>query len=393
MLVISRHFGPRLAVAALSAALVGAACGGTSTASPSAPAPAPAATSTPAATAAGALKFPANVTFGHSFCYLNNEGMQIYHNSEIAAAQSLGWKTLQATASGNSPSQQLTDVNTLVTQGANVIAIVPCDSAAIIPAVQKAAAAGVAVVMIDIGAGGGKGISVVADEVQAGTLACQGLVPALKQARGGKASGSVVQIQGEITSDAAQGRTKGFEDCIKQDAPDVRIITVPTKFWNPTEGANGLQTTVAAHPDIVGVYMQSDTQYWTGTKRVLQDAGLLKKVGESGHVVVVGVDGGTGMLQGMRDGFADADVSQPKTTYFLQALPFAAIALSQGVDKLASIDTNAYKPLTVTVTADGGLYVKAPNILVTAATASDTGLWGNSTCSKEVKGCPTAPPK
>jgi ribose transport system substrate-binding protein len=356
----------------------------TATAAPATAAPTPAASS--AATPSGALNFPPNVVLGHSFCYLNNEGMQIYNNSTIAAATALGWKILPSTDSGNSPSQQVTDITTLLAQGVNVLAIQPCDSSAIAPGVAKAVEANAAVIMTDIGSVAGKAVTVVADEVQSGDLACQGLLGGLKKAQTGDPSGKVVQIQGEITSDAAQGRTKGFEDCLAKNAPGVKVITVPTKFWDPTQGTNGLQTTVAANPDVVGVYLQSDTQFWTGTKQVLQTAGLLKKVGEAGHVVVVGVDGGTAILQGIRDGYADADVSQPKTTYFMTGLPFISLAL-QG--KLDTVDPAAFAPLVIEKNAQGGITVRAPSTLATAANAADTALWGNSTCPKDVKGCPT----
>jgi ABC-type sugar transport system substrate-binding protein len=312
--------------------------------------------------------------------------MQIYNNSTIATATKLGWTIIPSTDSGSSPEQQLTDIETLLSQGVNVLAIQPCDSGAIVPGVTRAADAGVAVIMTDIGAVEGLATTVVADEIQSGALACQGIVDGLKAQHGGVASGKVVQIQGEITSDAGQNRTKGFEDCIRETAPEVTIITVPTRLWDPTEGANGLQTTVAANPDVVGVYLQSDTQYWTGTKQVLEGAGMLHKRGEDGHVVVVGVDGGTGILQGIRDGYADADVVQPKTTYFNIGLPFVALQLE---GKLQDVDPTAYAPLVIEKNDQGGITVKAPSTLATPDNADDPTFWGNSTCSSDVGACPT----
>lgn len=384
--------GPAAVVAAV--VLIVTAC--TGGASPAASGSAPAATS-PAASASAnasptasgsqsALNFPPGTKIAHSFCYLNNEGMQIYNNSTIAASQKLGFTIIPSVESGSNPAQQLTDINNMIAQGANILAIQPCDSSAIVPGVKAAADAGIAVIMTDIGAVAGKAVTVVADEVQAGLLSCQGMIDALKEQHNGTASGKVVQIQGEITSDAAQGRTKGFEDCMKQNAPDVTIITVPAPLWDPTAGVNGLQTTLGANPDIVGVYLQSDTQFWTGTKEVLQAAGKLHKRGEEGHVVVDGVDGGTAILQGIRDGYADRDTSQPKTTYFIIGLPFVQLLLEG--KSLADINPADYAPLVIEKNAEGGITVKAPNILVTPDTASDKTLWGNSTCSSDVTACP-----
>ena len=371
-------FGAMLVIAAM---IVSACTGpGTSTSQSGA-------ASAGASSGGSGLAFPAEVTIGHSFCYLNNEGMQIYNNSTIAAATELGWTQIPSVESGSSPAQQLTDITNLIAQDVDVLAIQPCDSSAIAPGVQAAAEAGIAVIMTDIGAVAGKAVTVVADEEQAGLLSCQGMVESLKEEHDGVASGKVVQIQGEITSDAAQGRTKGFEDCMAETAPDVTIITVPAPLWDPTAGVNGLQTTLAANPDIVGVYLQSDTQFWTGTKEVFQAAGHLFKKGEEGHIVVGGVDGGTAMLQGIRDGFADNVTSQPKTTYFITGLPFLSLLLAG--ESLDDIDPADYEPLVIEHNAEGGITVKAPNILVTPDTAADTSLWGNSTCSSDVSACPT----
>jgi ribose transport system substrate-binding protein len=163
------------AVLAVIVVLIASACTGAAT-----PTPPAAATGTPAASATTTgLEFPANTTIGHSFCYLNTEGMQIYNNSTIAASTKLGFKIIPSVESGSQPAQQLTDINNLIAQGVNILAIQPCDSSAIVPGVKAAADKGIAVMMSDIGAVAGKAVTVVADEVQAGLLSCQVMVDAL----------------------------------------------------------------------------------------------------------------------------------------------------------------------------------------------------------------------
>ena len=269
-----------------------------------------------------------------------------------------------------------------------MLAINPCDSQSIIPAVTKANAQHVPVILTDTGTLGGVAINVAANEIQSGQLACQGMINGLKAAHNGQVSGTVVQIQGDIAGTAGQDRTKGFEDCMKSKAPSVKIVTDPTK-WDPASATSELRISLSAMPDAAGVYMQSDTQFWTGTQQVLQSLGLLHKVGESGHVVVVGIDGGGGTLQGIQQGFVDADVSQPKTSYFNVALFFLKQAQAGTLNKVKAGDYSRYNLDVSYKPSDGGLWVLAPSTLVTAASATDSHLWGNATCDKDSTTCPT----
>ena len=367
----------------LATIVVAAACGGGSSAGGG--------TTTQISGVASGIPTGPSIKFGHSFCYLNNQGMQIYNNSPDAAAKKLGWTIVPSVASGPAPgsiSQQLTDINTLLTEGVNVLAINPCDSESIIPAVVKANAQHVPVIFTDTGTLGGIAVNVAANEIQSGQLACQGMVDGLKAQHNGQVSGTVIQIQGDIAGTAGQDRTKGFEDCMKSNAPNVKIVTDPTK-WDPQSATSELRISLSAMPDTAGVYMQSDTQFWTGTQQVLQSLGLLHKHGESGHVVVVGIDGGGGTLQGVTQGYVDADVSQPKTGYFNVALFF----LKQAKDgSLSQVKPGDYKQYNLDVSykpSSGGLWVLAPSTLVTAANAADTTLWGNATCDKDASTCAT----
>jgi ribose transport system substrate-binding protein len=348
-------------------------------------------TSTTVTGVAAGIPTGSSVKFAHSFCYLNNQGMQIYKNSPEAAARKLGWTVLPAVASGPAPgsiSQQLTDINTLLAEGATVLAINPCDSQSIIPAVVKANAQHVPVILTDTGTQGGIAINVAANETQSGALACQGLIDGLKAQHSGQLSGTVIQIQGDIAGSAGQDRTKGFEDCIKSNAPALKIITDPTK-WDPQSATAELRISLSATPSTVGIYMQSDTQFWTGTKQVMDSLGLLHKRGETGHVVVVGVDGGGGTLQGITDGYVDADVSQPKTGYFNIGLFFLKQAKDGTLAKVNPGDYTQYKMDVSYKASGGGLWVLAPSTLVTTANATSSSFWGNAKCDTDATTCAT----
>lgn len=330
-----------------------------------------------------------SVTFAHSFCYLNNEGMQVYNNEPLAVARALGWKVIPSVASGASPgsqSEQITQVRTLLGEGTTFLTINPCDSGGIVPAITAANRAGVPVTLTDTQAASGYQVSVTGDEVQHGAAACQGLIAGLKAQHGGKAVGPVIEIQGSLATSAAQGRTKGFAECMKKNAPGVKILIDATD-WSATEGATELKDTLGAHPNATGIFMESDTVFFTGTEQVLKSLGDWKKRGQAGHIAIAGSDGGGAILAAIRAGYADADVVGSKTAYF----PISLFFLKKLEEhKLGTVNRASLTALGLTVTTvpGGGLLVEVPGRLATPANANNPSFWGNSTCAVTYKGCP-----
>lgn len=329
------------------------------------------------------------VTFAHSFCYLNNEGMQVYNNEPLAVAHALGWHVIPSVASGASPgsqSEQITQVHTLLGEGTTLLAVNPCDSNGVAPAIAAANKAGVPVILTDTQAASGYQVSVTGNEVQHGYAACQGLIAGIRAQHGGKVVGPVVEIQGSLATSAAQGRTQGFAQCMHRYAPGVQIIVDATD-WSASEGATELRDTLGAHPSVTGIFMESDTVFFTGTARVLQSLGYWHKRGQKGHIAIAGTDGGGAILAAIRSGYADADVVGAKTAYFPIGLMFYGLLKSH---RLGSINKALLSKLGMKVSSvpGGGVVVEVPGSLATPKNAGNPAFWGNGGCAVRFQSCP-----
>ncbi|WP_223693837.1 sugar ABC transporter substrate-binding protein [Leifsonia poae] len=255
---------------------------------------------------------------GQKFSY-SQPAVDPYQSAEskgvMAEYARLGHGTIPATNANGSASQQLADVQTLVNQGASGIVMSVLDAQAIVPAIQYANKKNVPVVAIDEAPKGGKVSMIVrADNVKMGELACEQMGALVKAGQG------VVTLDGDPTSSNGRDRTDGFNECMAAKFPGVKLYHVATK-WSAATAATGLQTAFNQHDDVAGVYVQSDTTFYPTVLDTLKKLGKTAKVGESGHVALVSVDGGPASLAAIRSGQQDAVVEQPLSDYITFGVP------------------------------------------------------------------------
>jgi ABC-type sugar transport system substrate-binding protein len=143
-MIQKRLFGQLAIAVAVAAAL--AACGKKEEAAP-------------AAAAAPAAK---EVTVAYITNGNTNEGWTLINGGAKGAGAAAGVKFIELAAEKGELSKQLAIVEDMITRKVNAIAIAPVDSAGIAPAINKALAAGIAVVAVDTGITGAEITSYVA---------------------------------------------------------------------------------------------------------------------------------------------------------------------------------------------------------------------------------------
>lgn len=178
--------------------------------------------------------------------------------------------------------KQVDLVQTAVAQGYKAILITPADSKALVPALKAAADKGVLIVNVDnrldketvqaqkLDLGGYVG----ADNTAGGQLAGE----ALLEAMGGK--GDVVIIEGIRGVDNAESRKRGFTTAVQGK---LTIDDAQTGEWMTEKAQKVMQTLLAAHPDIGGVFCAND-QMAIGAIKAIEAAG------KKGQVKVVSYD-------------------------------------------------------------------------------------------------------
>jgi ABC-type sugar transport system substrate-binding protein len=263
------------------------------------------------------------------------------------------------------PAKQVGDISTLLAQSPSALIVNPVDAQAIVPGIQRANGQNVPVVAIDQAPAGGKVAMVVrADNVAMGATACQEMGKLLN------GSGTVLELQGALSSTNGLQRTQGFNDCVKQNFPNLKVVSQPTD-WQMAKATTNAQTVMSTQ-QIDGVYWASDF-FAPGIQKVLSGLDKWKKVGEPGHVPIVGIDATSQALDFIRQGYQDATVSQPLNLYAQYAVSYAKAAAAGTTFAEGPTDHDSTIKVTNGVPAD---LLKAP--LVTKDNVDDASLWANA---------------
>jgi ribose transport system substrate-binding protein len=246
------------------------------------------------------------LTIGYSTYTVENPAFAGIIQGMKSQAEKYGYKFLIAN-SNNSATQQIADVDNLISQGANYVIITPVDGAAVTPAVNSADAAGIPVIAIADHVVAPVTATYSMDHVEGGKLAGEEVVKYLTK-KYGTPKGNVVDIQGIAGIVATAEREKGFVDVLSK-YPDIKIVASADGGFN-TDKANEVMTAILpAQPDIDVVYGANDAETY-GAITAIKAAGRFQPVGQPGHIYAIGIDGSAPGINGIRDGSQDASVSQ-----------------------------------------------------------------------------------
>ncbi|GAA0667045.1 sugar ABC transporter substrate-binding protein [Kitasatospora atroaurantiaca] len=226
---------------------------------------------------------------------------------------------------------------------------------------------GVSVISVDTEPEHGSVYMVVrANNVEYGVKACRFLGKQLK----GK--GKVAELQGALSSINAYDRSRGFATCMKNEFPGIQVIELATD-WEGDIASAKLRTTLAANPDLGGIYLQAGGVFLQPTLALLQQKGLLRPAGQPGHIAIVSNDGIPQELDAIRRGDIDATVSQPADLYAKYALFYAQAGAEGKTFRPGPTDHQSS-----IISLPNGLEDQLPAPLVTKDNVDDKALWGNT---------------
>jgi len=353
-------------VSALLAVLtVAALLGGCTAVTPQAGAP-PAA---PAASSEGAA-----VTIGFAAPALYG-GQQFIQQSLVDNATAKSWEVVTTNADGD-PQKQNNDIDSLISLGVKAIVTVPEDSAGICTAVEKAKAAGVPFYTIDRSPAGCQiDMTVLSDNRLAGKQAGEVMVDELTK-RYGEPKGKVLEITGNLSQNVGQLRRDGFHDVVDQ-YPNIEVIQ-KVGDWDAAKGQQIVIDVLTATPDLDGIYMHSDNVYGPGTKAALDQLGKFVPVGEDGHIIITGVDGGPWMLEAILNGVADGTGSQPVSDFGIVVNWIEKAINGEAVEEGDVVQEGAtWSPARIVTNADGTKELFLATTKVTAENITNPVIWTN----------------
>jgi ABC-type sugar transport system substrate-binding protein len=219
--------------------------------------------------------------------------------SITAEAKRLGIKLIQRNANGDI-SQQNTDIENLIAQGAKALIVAP-ENAGVAPALAQAKAKHIPVITIDRTVNGNACSDFVnfigSNFLGQAKIAADDLGQALK----GK--GQVVVLQGTSGNNVAVDRTNGFNQELKAKYPGMKIVASQTANFDQATGQKVMAQLLQSHPDISGLYAENDTMA-LGAIQAMRAAG--KTPGKD--IQIVAIDGTRDCVQDVANGVMYSDI-------------------------------------------------------------------------------------
>ncbi|HHW02598.1 MAG TPA: sugar ABC transporter substrate-binding protein [Thermoanaerobacterales bacterium] len=206
------------------------------------------------------------------------------------AAAKLGVElTVLAPLKADNNEEQIRQVEDSITKKVDAIILVPADTKGIIPAVEKANAAGIPIINVNTKVGGGKTETFVAVE---NYDAASKVAEALAKKMGEK--GKVIILEGKAGAQSAIDLKNGAVDTFKK-YPNINVVASQTANWNRAEAMQVTQNLLQAHPDINAIFASND-EMAMGAVEAVNQAGL------TGKIMIAGLDANKDAIQAIKEG-------------------------------------------------------------------------------------------
>lgn len=214
--------------------------------------------------------------------FTNHDWAQVGVNAAKAMAESMN-ATVEVFDAQSDPAKQYAQIQDLITtQRFDGVVLMPVDGASIVPAVEEAVAAGLAVVDVAFPVGtdlttrdsqvrGMAGSVVISPQQNGRTLA-----DIVIQACGDKNPCKAAVLPGSLTVSADAARVKEIESILSK-TKNISIVAMQETGYT-TDGAFGVAKTIlTANPDL-DIFLAIGSESVVGAERAVIDAGLVGKV-------------------------------------------------------------------------------------------------------------------
>jgi inositol transport system substrate-binding protein len=154
----------------------------------------------------------------------------------------------------NDTAKQVGQVENFLAQGMDAVVILPVDTAATGPMTKAVTKAGKVLVYVNRQpANLPKGVIYSGSKsIEAGIMNME----ELGKAMGGK--GNLVILMGELSNEAAIGRTDGIKKVVKEKFPDIKVTREQTGNWQRVQGKTIMENWLASGQEINGVASNND---------------------------------------------------------------------------------------------------------------------------------------
>jgi galactofuranose transport system substrate-binding protein len=226
----------------------------------------------------------------------NNPWRIAQTNSMQGEAEKRGWQLVYTDAAG-SAAKQVSDVNSMIAQGVELIFLAPREEKPLIPAIMAAKAAGIPVILLDRNvdqslakAGEDYVCFIGSDFIEEGKRVADWMIA---NANG---KSKIIELEGTVGSSPANDRKKGFDDAVNA-AGGFTILASQSGDFARDQGRQVAETLLQANPDADIIYAHND-EMAIGAISAVEAAG--KVPGKD--VMILSIDGGKEIIQLIADG-------------------------------------------------------------------------------------------
>ena len=222
-----------------------------------------------AATAAMAVPAVADVTVGVSWSNFQEERWRTDEAAIVGALEEHGADYISADAQSSS-SKQLSDIESLIAQGAQALIVLAQDADAIGPAVQAAADEGIPVIAYDRLIEDDRAFYLTFDNIEVGRMQARAI---LEQ----QPEGNYVMIKGSPTDPNADFLREGQQEVLQDalDAGDIEIVgEAYTDGWLPANAQRNMEQILTAEDNMVDAVVASNDGTAGGVVAALTAQGM-----------------------------------------------------------------------------------------------------------------------
>lgn len=238
----------------------------------------------------------AGKVIGLAVSTLNNPFFVDLRDGAQAAAEAAGYQLLVVDAQDDS-AKQISQVEDLITKKVSALLINPCDSDAIVTAVEAANKANIPVITVDRSASGGTvAAHVASDNVAGGKMAGELIV----ELTGGK--GNIAELEGVPGASAARDRGQGFHEAVDGQS-GLKVVAKQPADFDRAKGMTVMENILQANPDIVAVFAHND-------EMALGALEAIAAAGKQDQIKVVGFDATDDAVKAVQEGRMAATVAQ-----------------------------------------------------------------------------------
>lgn len=208
-------------------------------------------------------------TVGVSWSNFQEERWKTDETAIRTALEEAGASYISADAQSSS-SKQLSDIEALISQGADALIILAQDSQAIIPAVQQAADQGIPVVGYDRLIEDDRAFYLTFDNIEVGRMQARAVLEA-------QPTGNYVMIKGSPTDPNADFLRDGQQEVLQEaiDAGDITIVDEAyTDQWLPANAQRNMEQILTANDNEVDAVVASNDGTAGGAVAALQAQGM-----------------------------------------------------------------------------------------------------------------------